>query len=301
MTLPRKFLLALLAPLAYLLTAAMLAALLAYPLFLLSGSDDISTFRTLVSRGGQCVLLLGLFPLGRRFGINAQTLGFSRGFIRQWLTGFAVGFLMLGLHVAALVGLGVRDVNWSKWTPGQVGPILGKALLIGLAIGLLEETLFRGALLAAVRRISGPVLAVIVSALFYAALHFIGTRWTTGLDQIGWDTGIRIAIDGFSHLREAAPDNFLGLFMAGLFLGTLRVLRSDWLVLCMGIHAGWVFVIKSAKPLTTLNLQSPRWNWVGNYDYIIGYFSSAWLMLVTLVLVLMMARPTYKSRTPHPS
>ena len=89
--------------------------------------------------------------------------------------------------------------------------------------------------------------------------------------------------------------------MAGLFLGTLRVLRSDWLVLCMGIHAGWVFVIKSAKPLTTLNLQSPRWNWVGNYDYIIGYFSSAWLMLVTLVLVLMMAWPTFKSRTPYPS
>ena len=150
-------------------------------------------------------------------------------------------------------------------------------------------------------RISGPVLAVIVSALFYAALHFIGTRWTTDPDQIGWDTGIRIAIDGFSHLREAAPDNFLGLFMAGLFLGTLRVLKPDRLVLCMGIHAGWVFVIKTAKPLTTLNLQSSRWNWVGNYDYIIGYFSSAWLTLITLVLVLVMVWPTYKSRIPYPS
>jgi membrane protease YdiL (CAAX protease family) len=299
MTLPRKLVLALLAPLTYLLAAALLAALLAYPLFLLSGSDDISTFRTLVSRGGQCILLLGLVPLGRRFGINTQTLGFSRGFIRQWLAGFAAGFMMLGLHVAALVGLGIREVTWSKWTPGQIGPILGKALLIGLAIGLLEETLFRGALLAAVRRLSGPVLAVIVSALFYAALHFIGTQWSTDLDRIGWDTGIRIALDGFSHLREAAPDNFLGLFMAGLFLGTLRVLRPDALAVCMGIHAGWVAIIKSAKPLTTLNLQSPRWNWVGSYDHIIGYFSSAWLTLVILALVI--AYPAFQSRTSQPS
>ena len=87
--------------------------------------------------------------------------------------------------------------------------------------------------------------------------------------------------------------------MAGLFLGSLRVLRPDALALCMGIHAGWVAVIKSAKPLTTLNLQSPRWNWVGSYDHIIGYFSSAWLTLVILVLV--MAYPAFQSRTTQPS
>ena len=43
----------------------------------------------------------------------------------------------------------------------------------------------------------------------------------------------------------------------------------------------------------------PRYQPVGSYDHIIGYFSSAWLMLVTLVVVLLMTWPTFKSRTPY--
>ena len=281
----RKSLIAVFGPLLYLLIAAALAALLAYPVFVLSGSEDISLYRTLVSRGGQALLILGVYPLMKWLGLNWETFGWSRRFPGQWLTGFALGAIMLGLHVLALIGLGVRAFIWPGLAPGEFFTLLGKVLAVGFGVALLEESIFRGALLGVVWHLSGPVRAVLVSSFYFAALHFIGTKWSTELALIGWDTGFRMALDGFSHLSLAPPDAFLGLFVAGLMLASLRVLIPASLGLCMGMHAGWVFIIKLAKALTLLNFQSPYLYLVSSYDFFVGYLSSAWLMLLLLMFL----------------
>lgn len=281
----RKTLLAVLGPLLYLLLAAALAALLAYPVFVLSGSADISFFRSLVSRGGQALLLLGIYPLAKRLAMGWTDFGWSRRFPRQWLIGFALGTSMLALHVYALIALDIRLFYWPRLASMAFFGLLGQALAVGAGVALLEESIFRGALVGVVWRLSGPVRAVLVSAFFYAALHFIGTRWSTELALIGWDTGFRMALDGFSHLALAPLDGFLGLFVAGLMLASVRVLIPGSLGLCMGLHAGWVFIIRLAKASTGLNLDSPYVYLVSSYDTFVGYLSAAWLMLL-LVLFL---------------
>ncbi len=282
----RKTLVAALSPFLYLLLAAALSAFLAYPIFQLTDSEDISFFRSLVSRGGQVFILLGFYPLSKWLGIRWADFGLKRGFHQQWLTGFTFGSVMLGLHVIALVMLDVRVIAWSKFNAHELMPILAKSLATGFGVALLEESIFRGALIAIERRLSGPIQAVVISAFYYSILHFIGTKWSTDSALIGWDTGFRIAMDGFSHLLEVAPDSFLGLFVAGLFLGCLRIILPMSLGLCMGIHAGWVFIIKSAKSLSYPNFDSSLMYLVSHYDLIIGYFSAAWLSaLIILMLV----------------
>lgn len=284
MTTARSLLMALLAPLLYLMAAAFLAALVAYPASRLLGLEDISDLRSLVSRGGQALLLLGLWPIGRRLGWDLRTWGLGARPVRQWLIGFGLGGLMLAGHVFLLVQLDIRAVVWDRWTAAYLAPVLAKAFGIGLGIGLIEETLFRGALVAGLRQAAGPVAAVIISAFYFAILHFIGSRWTaeTGID---WTTGFRIALDGFARVSSAPADAFLGLFVAGLLLATLRTLWPRSLALCMGIHAGWIFIIKSAKPLTWIDPESPRLYLIGPYDYFVGYLSAAWLGSLLLLML----------------
>ncbi len=283
----KKLAAAALFPLLYLMLCAGLAALAAYPMFILSGADDISFFRSLVSRGGQAFLILGLYPLSRWLRLSGADLGFQWTFPRQLLLGFGLGVLMLGLHTLALLALDIRAPN-PEGLPGggQLLSILAKALGIGLAVALLEETVFRGVLFAAARRLSGYGAAIAISAFYYAILHFLRSRWTGDPATVGWDTGFRIAADGFAHLAAMTPDSFLALFLAGMFLACVRVALPRGLGYCVGLHAGWVFVIKTAKSLTHAVPEAQSSFLVGSYDGFIGYLSSAWIAVLIVMLLI---------------
>jgi membrane protease YdiL (CAAX protease family) len=275
-----------LCPLIYLLCCAILAATFAYPVFILADGDSARFFRSLVSRGGQVFLILGLYPLSKWLGLTASSLGFQRAFPRQWAMGFALGVLMLGLHALGLLALDIRAVNGNGLPDGgRLLSILAKALATGAAVALLEETIFRGVLFAAVRKFSGVAAAVAISAFYYAGLHFISTRGTPGLSAIGWDTGFRVAVTGFAHLAAMTPDSFLALFLAGVLLGCIRAALPRGLGYCMGLHAGWVFVIKTAKPLTH-SVPGAPWSFlVGSYDGFVGYLAAGWMALLVLALL----------------
>ena len=47
------------------------------------------------------------------------------------------------------------------------------ALIAGLIIALIEETLFRGAMLSAIKKHGSVLLAIVTTSLIYASVHFI--------------------------------------------------------------------------------------------------------------------------------
>ena len=275
---------ALIIPWSYLLLSALLSAAISYPLYRLFGEGDIGFFRSLVSRIGQGLLLLGLIPIFRRLSIKRHEMGLKPGVISGIFRGFGLGVLTLSLHGLLLISLEIRtpqipEIGLIYWAAAALS-----AAGAGFGVALLEETLFRGALIAVLLRISGPRTAILVSALDYAALHFIGTYWTTDPSLVGWDTGFRIALDGFSHLPSADPGSFLALFMAGVLLGTTRLFFRGGIFFSMGLHAGWVFVIKMFKPLTLVQPHAPLIFLIGTYDQVIGYLSCSWVfLLLTLI------------------
>ena len=270
-------------PWAYVVAAAFLAALIAYPLLGLFEEPDVSLLRSLVSRIGQAFLLFGLWPIHRALGLCGRDFGLAPPGVRLFFLGFALGLLTLSLQGGLLVGLGIRH-----WAPPIAGVRfylqgLGSAALTGMAVALLEESLFRGALLAILLKWTSARVAILISAFDYAALHFISSHWVSASGTLGWDSGFRIALDGFLELAKADPSSFLALFAAGLFLGQVRLSLPGGLLAVIGIHAGWVLIVRLIKSLTRVNDESGLLMLIGHYDQVIGLISLIWLLPLVLL------------------
>ena len=136
-----------------------------------------------------------------------------------------------------------------------------------------------------------------MSALYFAALHFLRTNLRPGFEEVRWYTGIVLVLDAFSNLPQIYPDSFLALFAAGAFLGCIRVLApASGLSYCVGIHAGWVFILKATNPLSQCNLFSPWIRLVSPFDGTLGYFSASWTAVLIVPLAIKIIR---QSRSEH--
>jgi len=150
-----------------------------------------------------------------------------------WLAGLA---LIYGL---ALWKNSPATTPLATATPGQ----FLEALLAGLLLGLLEETIFRGLILricyTAARR---PALALAAVSVFYAYTHFKvpASVWTHVAPGVHWDTGFFVAFWTTCGITENFDlAQFTALTLLGLVLGALT-LRTGSLWSAVGLHAGLV-------------------------------------------------------------
>lgn len=282
-------------PLGYLLSASLSAGLLAYPLhwFL----QDSVSFRAVVSRGTLVLILLSLPWIMTRLNLKRSDLGLPTP-ARLWFQGLTGG-LLVGIAIMALLvlleaALGLRAGIWS---PGQfVDRLLeasAKPLLIGVLVGCIEELLFRGVLLGALAKYRGSFYAIAISAFYYAALHFYHSSLKLPTDSLDWSSGLIVVWDGFMHLFNWNHlDSFAALYCAGLLLGCLRLLAKPGLALCIGVHTGWVYSLRTSLALTDMTAASPWRFLVGDYDHIIGWLAAVWLALLTVPLLLMLHKRT---------
>ncbi len=229
---------------------------------------------------GRLLCLLILFPvLIKRANLwSWKRLGFlSPGwsYFRKW---FPIGVAMMALIFGIDLSLGIiepRDI----WTWGYQVERMALGLIAALLIGFMEETFFRGFVFRAFYNAMNPWKAVVFSSLFFAYLHFKmpDQPWEQiPHSQIWWDDGL-IAI--WSTLT-AFKANFNALLFFNLFLvGVLLQLaflytRNLWA--CVGLHAGWVFVIQSFAK--TFNQTEPSHWFFGTERVVDGYFVSLFLI-----------------------
>jgi membrane protease YdiL (CAAX protease family) len=274
--------------LSYLLLCLVLAAALNYPLYrILTSFGEIGADR-LLYRSAMLIAALGLWPLLRRLQLADRAgLGLAppwpqlRG---DWTRGVFYGLLILGPLAGTLILIGVRPLQ-----PFDAG--LGLALartaaiaaLAGILIGLIEEIFFRGILFAALRRRQPWLVAALLTASFYAFLHFVRPEAPPAGLSIDWGSGLNM-LAGALH-KYATPqlylDSFVALFMAGLLLALVRESTGS-IALGMGMHAGWVFAIRLTKEATEADWQSPYSGLIGHYDGVIGWLAAAWIAVITL-------------------
>ncbi len=280
------------APIAYLVFCALSAGLLAYPLHYLL-PDSLVGFHTLVSRGAEILLALGLIPFGLRIGVGKPEMGIALSkqlFLRMFLKGFGYGVLMLGLHTMLLLAIDVRETIYDRLEAIRIIRLAAKGLLIGIAVSSIEEPVFRGFLLGSLAEKTSRFNAVWISSLYFAGLHFLDSDLRPSSEEIHWNSGVLIVWDAFSKYKVEF-NSFLALFTAGAFLACTRLLYpTAGLPLCMGIHAGWVFIIKSTKPFTYVNPFSSWKGLVSHFDGFIGYLSCAWISVLILALAWSIAR-----------
>ncbi len=270
--------LAIFAPFAYIVLCALLGATLAYPLhFIFPASFE---YQALVYKSAELLMAFSLFPIGLWLGMGKSDLGFVGpigSLLRKMAIGFGWGALMLGIHVFVLFWLDIRLLYQEKLYLAKILSLSYKGVLIGLAVASLEEPIFRGFLFGFMLKKMDRVNAVIVTSFYFAALHFLKTDLNPEFSDVHWNTGFIIILDAFRNLLQMHLDSFLALFVAGAFLSCIRLYFSDsGLSYCIGIHAGWVFVIKATKPLSEHSVISPYTNFVSDFDGNIGYMSAAW-------------------------
>jgi membrane protease YdiL (CAAX protease family) len=198
-----------------------------------------------------------------------------RQFVRQAGAGLAIGIATMLPMTVAMSALGLIEPR-----PGvdaaMVLEALAGGLLAGLAVALLEETFFRGLMFRAVLRESGFVAAAWATALVYAAIHFLA-RTRIPAAEVSWDIGVRLLGDALANFARPAAivDSFVTLTLVGLMLAGVRQ-RTGAIAACIGLHMGWVCVIKVSTDLARRVDASPWSYLVGSFDGYTGWLVAGW-------------------------
>ncbi len=246
-------------------------------------------FQKLVGKGTQLFLWLSLFPLMSLLRLSWQDIGFNgkNPFYRQLRQGMITGLLILGPIIALLYALDIRDLKTDKiWTFVSLLKTLSGAFVTALLISLIEEPIFRGLLLTAIYKRMGLCIALLVSAVYYAGLHFLKTGLHIAYADLNVVSVSALLADALSNpFQWIHLQAFIALFMVGIFLGLVRLRMNLGLGFCIGCHAGWVFLIKMTKSMSDVNVNSDYFFLVSPYDGVIGPLVSIWLIAAVLFML----------------
>ncbi len=278
-------------PLVYLLSAATVGSLIAYPIDQLL--DGAYSLYKVINRCTLTLMMLGIFPMMKWLQLTTADLGFARSkkqFFAQFSSGFGCGLLILSVIVLCVVALDIRIVQFDRLLSlSKILHELSLAVIVAVVVGTLEETLFRGFMFGALSKYAAPLYAMALTALYYAALHFMRSNMSIPAAELDWTSGLIVMLDAFRQvINPQNIDAFVALFLASIFLTCVRFFIPNSLAYCIGLHAGWVFTIKLAKAFTELHPAAEWGALVSRYDGLIGYLSSAWLAILIVVFVWVM-------------
>ncbi len=291
---------ALLIFIAYFAIALLSGAAISYPLYTFLANWFELDFDRVASRSVLLMAVILFLALYKRLGFSSwQRIGYPSGkklFFCDVGKGIGFGILIMLPVVAGLLITKNRtiDMGWEVSFVNVISLII-TSVVAGLIIGFLEETLFRGAMLSAIKKHSTAIFAVVVTSLFYALVHFIQPDIEFNANTLNWGSGfvlLKNALPGFADIPSIA-DSFIALFLAGTLLAIVR-LRNDKLALCIGIHAGWVIVIKIFKRVTDSNPASEYAFLTGSYDKVIGYLAA---VCITIFIILVLK--TFRKNAGH--
>jgi membrane protease YdiL (CAAX protease family) len=156
----------------------------------------------------------------------------------------------------------------------------------------MEEILFRGGIFGGLRKFFHWPVALVVSSLIYALVHFMHRADFSG--AVGWNSGLALLprmLAGFADFQAFIP-GFLNLTLAGVLLG-LAYQRTGNLYFSIGLHAGWIFWLKTYGTFTTAP-PAPAWFW-GT-----GKLIDGWLAMMVLVAVLLLFKFVPLGRNSEP-
>lgn len=287
----------------YLISGLVLSALLTYPL-MTTGWIDHDPQRVM-GRLAQVILLLGLWPFLKRMGAaNREALGYGvprPAFLAALWQGWLLGFVILLVLVLSLrlLGVLVSDVAEEDWLADLAVKSV-QVLIGGLLTALLEETFFRGALYSVMRRNGGVVRAILWSSALFALLHFMKPHALPDGTVFDWAGTWHMFVHAFTDVFQwQHVDSMVALMLIGAFLALVRE-RSGHIGWCIGLHAGWIFVIQLTRHLTDNNQASSNAWLVGDYDGIIGWLAAAWIGLLALGFWLSIGTKAGRHRRDRP-
>ena len=282
-----------------LLILAMLGgAALAYPAFeLVSGAGW--RFDRVASRVAMLLFALELVWLCRYLGIRTKKdFGYGlpwRRFVAQSILWGLIGMLTAAAGAAFLLCANLRVIAPGfTASPGACIHLLLIGLGSGITVALIEESVMRGGLHTAIARDSGQWAAAILTATLFAALHFFA-KARIPADEVTWFSGFDLLLRTFVPLSHplAVFDSFVAWTTVFLILAWTRILTGN-IAVAIGLHAGWVVVLRMLQEATVSTAEAPNSLWVGRVDGLLGYWMLPWGIAIGIGLWL--TRASWVSR-----
>lgn len=272
-------------------------AVAAWPVYeWLSPQMDVK-FHRLANRIGQLSLLVGFILVARHLALaDRGSLGFGRPrreFLRELAIGLALGVATMLPIALVMTGLDLRTLREGVTLDAALFAQLAlSGLATGLVVGLIEETFLRGAMHTAIARESGVRTAIVLTALLYSAVHFVG-RYRIPVEELGPDSGLRHIAGTLAAFAEPAGilDAFLALAAVGVLLGMVRAITGD-IAACIGLHAGWVWVIAFLRETSVPDETSPLRFLLSRFDGVVGWLVLGWTLVIGVVIHRFYARRT---------
>jgi uncharacterized protein len=271
------------------LLAGLIGACVAYPAYELTSTFAGWAFHRVAGRIAMLVLLVGLAGLCRHLHLTTKRdFGYAlpwRRFLSQSLWWGVVGMVTAAVGAAFLLYTRLRVVD-----PGFVpsAAAIARIFLVGvgsgISVALLEETVFRGVMHTAIERESGTWTAALLTAPLFAVLHFFAKVRIPAAD-LGWGSGFDLLVLSFAPLSHPSLvfDSFLSWLVVGLILSLTRVLTGN-IAVAIGLHAGWVVVLRMLQESTAAG-RSPEYSaWVGRFDGLLGYWMLPWGIAIAALL-----------------
>jgi len=217
-------------------------------------------FHRYLSRSLQVAAILLLVPLLRSLRIRSfaeLSLHGSGRPLKDMMVGlFSGAFCILFLESAALYS-GAFVVH-PGWGTGLMGA-LPRLLLTAAVVATLEEFLFRGVLLGFFRQVMLPSVAIILSAMIFAGVHFlnlptavsgeVSPNWWSGLSALG---SLGSSLPPWPVLGWA----FATLVVAGIILAWMTV-HTGSLWAPIGLHGSWILGQQAFNVVAGFRVQPP--------------------------------------------
>jgi uncharacterized protein len=260
-------------------------ALFAYPAWVLLHPHFDFPFHRIAGRVGMLALLVGFVTVARRLGLaDRGSLGYGvprRMFLREFGLALALGVGLMLLVVAVMVGMGLR-----VWQPGvdlhaaATARLIVQTLLSALSVAVIEETFLRGAMFSGISRESGTRSAIVLTALMYAATHFIA-RYRIPAELVGPTSGLVMVAGSLRAFADplAIGDAFAALFAVGVLLAAVRA-ATGHIAACIGLHAGWVWIMLLARATSVPDTTRRMSFLLSGFDGFVGWLVLAWIMVI---------------------
>jgi hypothetical protein len=201
---------------------------------------------------------------------------------------FFYGFI---LAAASMALLGVVMYFAGALAPGLSDSLYAivrasvKALITAILVGFLEEIFFRGLLFRGLLEEYGVAAAFIGANLLYAASHFFKPPENfvpAGMDPFAGFRFLGLCLAPYLDTAATIP-GLIGLFIIGLVL-SYALLRSGSLFLSIGLHAGWVFAIKTMSLYGDFTREGLGWAFGAKPKLVSGVVTWVGILLVGVVV-----------------
>jgi uncharacterized protein len=275
--------------------AGVLAAAVAYPAYELTTHFAHFAFHRVASRIAMLLLIGELIWVCRRLKLTTKRdFGYGlpwRRFLTVSVLAGLAGMASAALGAGFLLATHLRSVAPDfVLSAGSCARLLGIGLSSGVAVALLEETVMRGAMHTAIERESGALTAALLTAPLFAVLHFFA-KVRIPESELGLGSGFVLISRSFEPLAHLSLvyDAFLSWLVVGLILSLTRVLTGN-IAVAIGLHAGWVVVLRMLQESTQSNAVPAYALWVGRFDGLLGLWLVPWGALIAALLWLGRAR-----------